>query len=243
MKIESTTAVITGATGGLGSDIAMALAHDGCDCVCHYNTNQKAAEQLVARIQQTGKKAISIQADLTSPDQIQKLFQIPADFAPLRILINSAATFTRQPLDQISPELARHVFDTNLTAPILTSQHFARIIKQKKQPIAKIINIADIGGIRPWANYTLYCASKAGLISVTKSLAKELAPEIYVNAIAPGLVTWPENFTEQQKENQLKRIPAARIANPKDITEAIIFLLNNNYITGQTLNIDGGRCI
>jgi NAD(P)-dependent dehydrogenase (short-subunit alcohol dehydrogenase family) len=135
----------------------------------------------------------------------------------------------------------------NLTAPILTAQHFVRIVKndvpQTDSPIAKIINIADVGGIRPWAEYTLYCASKAGLISVTKSLAKELAPAICVNAIAPGLATWPENFSEQAKQRQLQRIPIGRIADPKDISNAIVFLLKNDYITGQTLNVDGGRCI
>ena len=171
----------------------------------------------------------------------------PTGMGPIRILINSAAVFTRQPLDEITPEKARQTFDMNLTAPILTAQHFARIIKndvpQTDTPVAKIINIADVGGIRPWAKYTLYCASKAGLISVTKSLAKELAPAICVNAIAPGLATWPENFSEQAKQRQLQRIPMGRIADPEDISNAIVFLLKNDYITGQTLNVDGGRCI
>lgn len=135
----------------------------------------------------------------------------------------------------------------NLAASILTSRTFAKIINVKfgdtGTVVGKIINIADVSGIRPWAEYVVYSASKAGLIGATKSLAKELAPSVCVNAVAPGAVIWPENFSEEQKQQQIKLIPVGRIAAGKDITEAIIFLLKNDYITGQVLNVDGGRCI
>ena len=247
MELTGTTAIVTGSTGGLGGAITLALADAGCNCLCHYHSNQARAERIVEQIRRKGLNAEAVQADLTCADDIEKIFTHAESLGPVRVLINSAAVFTRQRLEEITADKAREIFDTNLIAPILTSQKFARIVNDQipetDVPIAKIINIADVGGIRPWAKYTLYCASKAGLISVTKSLAKELAPAICVNAIAPGLVTWPENFTEKVKQRQLDRIPMARIAKPRDITAAVIFLLKNDYITGQILNVDGGRCI
>lgn len=247
MELNGQTAVITGSTGSLGRAIALSLADAGCNCICHYHTNKTLAEKIAEEIRQKGQNAIAVAADLTRTEDIENLFTAAATLGPPTILINSAAVFTRQPLDEITPEEAHQILDTNLIAPILTAQQLSRIVKNDHAdsdvPIAKIINIADVGGIRPWANYTLYCASKAGLISVTKSLAKELAPAICVNAIAPGLATWPENFSEQAKHRQLQKIPMARIAHPKDISNAIVFLLKNDYITGQILNVDGGRCI
>ena len=111
------------------------------------------------------------------------------------------------------------------------------------KPFAKIINLVDIGGIRPWAKYSVYCASKAGLIAVTKSLAKELAPNVTVNAVAPGIISRPGEFDEGDKKRRLSHIPAKRIGLAKEVTSAIIFLLENDYITGEVLNVDGGQCI
>ena len=244
MKVKGNTAVITGSTGQLGSAIALALAKAGCSCICHYHTNQLLAGELTEQIQDLGQKAKAVCADLTKPQQIEKLFT-ETDFSPPRILINSAAVFSKQKLAQVSFEDSQKVLNTNLIAPILVSQKFAQGIQNRKssEPAAKIINIVDVGGIRPWANYTLYCASKAGLIAATKSLAKELAPDICVNAVAPGVITWPEGFPEKAKPRQIKFVPAGRIGTVDEITSAILFLLKNDYITGQVLNIDGGRCI
>jgi len=247
MELEGTTAIITGSTGTLGGDMALSLADAGCRCVCHYHSNKARAERIVEEIRRKGPDAAAVCADLSCPDEIERLFSAAERLGPVRILINSAAVFIRQRLEDITADKARQVFDTNLVAPILASRRFACVVKsqirQTDVAVAGIINIADVGGIRPWAKYTLYCASKAGLIAVTKSLARELAPAIRVNAIAPGLVSWPENFTEKAKQRQLDRIPMARVATPRDITAAVIFLLKNDYITGQVLNVDGGRCI
>ena len=108
---------------------------------------------------------------------------------------------------------------------------------------AKIINMVDVGAIRPWSEYAVYCSSKAGLIGATKALAKELAPAICVNAVAPGTATWPIDFSQTGKDHQLSFIPAGRIAGTNEITPAIIFLLESDYITGQVLCVDGGRSI
>lgn len=247
MELKQATAIITGSSGRLGSAIAKALAEVGCNCVCHYNSNKEKADALVEQIQAVGAGALAIGADLTKPEQIENLFEKATSLGVPKILINSAAVFSRGPLEDVTFQEAQKVLGLNLIAPILASRAFARLVKgqgdNNKSVAGKIINIADVGGIRPWAEYVIYCSSKAGLIGATKALAKELAPAICVNAIAPGVVTWPSDLDESQKKRQLGFIPTGRIAQIKEVTDAIIFLLKNDYITGQVLNVDGGRCI
>jgi len=238
MKLEGKTAIITGSSGKLGSQIALALAQAGCNCICHYNRNQHALDGLTEKITAVGSKAIAVKADLTSDKQIDKMFSQIADFAKPDILINSASIFSRKPLKNITSEDARKMLDINLTAAIILSRKFVELTDT-----GKIINISDIAAIRPWADYILYSASKAALNAATKAMAKELAPDFCVNAIALGIANWPKDITDEEKKRQLDFIPASRLPQPNEITQAIIFLLKNDYITGQILNIDGGRCI
>lgn len=253
MELKGATAIITGSTGRAAGAIAIALAHAGADCICHYHQNSRLAAELVATITSLGQKAVAVSADLTQPDEIKNLFADLKGLAPPRILINAAALFCREPLGDITQASAREIFDLNLIAPVLAAAEFARTVKENycahfdepdsTGPIAKIINIADIAAASPWAEYTIYCASKAALIAATKSMAKELAPHFTANAIAPGIVTWADDIDPAEKKRQLALIPAGRIANRSELAAAVIFLLESDYITGQTLNIDGGRCI
>ncbi len=247
MDLKGTTAIITGSTGRLGATLAEALARAGCNCLCHYNTNQKAADQLVDKIKQKGSNAIAVSGDLTNPDRIDNLFKKACQLGTPRILINSAAVFSRQPLTDVTADYAARVLDLNLITPILTAAKFTKLINEKfpnsETPVGKIINLSDIGGIQPWSQYVVYCSSKAGLVGATKAMAKELAPAICVNASAVGLINWPENFSEAEKKRQLSFIPAARVGTPNEVANAIISLLENDYITGQVLCVDGGRCI
>jgi len=247
MELRKTLAVITGSTGRLGSAIALALAQAGCNCICHYNKNREKAKSIVEKIQHYKVKAEAVQAELTDEKQIENLFEKAGRLGKPQILINSAAVFSRKSLEKVNLDEAQKVLNINLTAAILTSRYFAKSINENfpnsTSVAGKIINIADAGALRPWAGFVLYCSSKAGLIGATKALAKELAPAICVNAIAPGIVTWPDEFDEQQKERQLSFIPIKRTARPEEITNALKFLLENDYITGQVLCVDGGRSI
>jgi NAD(P)-dependent dehydrogenase (short-subunit alcohol dehydrogenase family) len=247
MELRQSLAVITGSTGRLGSAIAIALAEAGCHCICHYNKNHEKAKSIVEKIQSYKVKAEAIHAELTDEKQIENLFEKADRLGTVQILINSAAVFSRKNLKEVSLDEAQHVLNINLTAAILTSRYFAESINEKfpnsTSVAGKIINIADAGALRPWAGYVIYCSSKAGLIGATKALAKELAPAICVNAIAPGIVTWPEGFDEQQKQRQLSFIPVKRAARTEEITNAVKFLIENDYITGQVLCVDGGRSI
>jgi pteridine reductase len=247
MELNDTVAVITGSSGRLGSEIALALAEAGVHCVCHYHKNEQLAEELVSQIQALGLKAKAVCADLARPGEIETLFAEAAELGPARILVNSAAVFSKRSLSDITSEYIHKILNINLVGPILISRCFAQTVQQKSKnidkPAAKIINLVDVGGVRPWAEYSVYCSSKAGLIAVTKSLAKELAPAVAVNAVAPGIINWPAEFDEKDKKRRLSHIPAKRIGLAKEVTSAIIFLLENDYITGQILNIDGGQCI
>ena len=244
MEIKGLTALVTGATGGLGSALTLALAKAGCSCICHYHSNQKRVDELVGQIQKLGQKAASVCASLDSTASIERLFSDvknackQAHIELPRILVNSAADFKKQPLDEVTFEDAQKTMGLNLVAPIVISKYFAQAVDA-----GKIVNIVDVGGVRPWAKYSVYCASKAGLIGATKSLAKELAPRICVNAIAPGIFSWPPNFDEAAKQRQLAFIPMERIGTKEEIAAAILFLLENDYITGQVLCVDGGRGI
>jgi NAD(P)-dependent dehydrogenase (short-subunit alcohol dehydrogenase family) len=247
MELRGKSAIITGSSGRLGSAIAKALATAGCNCICHYNQHEQKAEELVKQIQSLGVRALAIEADLTKPERIDLLFERAAELDTPQILINSAAVFSRQPLAEVVFDEAQRVLNLNLIVPILTSRAFAKMVNSKfpdaETTVGKIINIADVGGVRPWAGYVLYCSSKAGLIGATRALAKELAPAICVNSVAPGIVSWPSDFDESEKQRQLKFIPVRRIARMNEVTEAVIFLLKNDYVTGQVLSVDGGRCI
>jgi NAD(P)-dependent dehydrogenase (short-subunit alcohol dehydrogenase family) len=255
MELAGKTAIITGSTGGLGSALARRLAAAGCNCVCHYHQNEEKAEKIVRDIEAMSRQAIAVKADLTEPEQIAALFEAASRLSRLQILINSAALFERTPLSQISVGRARRVFDLNLTACILTTKGFAQRVARDStdkdpsslrcagasSPAGKIINICDVAGIKPWAEYSLYCASKAGLIGATKALAKELAPAITVNALCPGIAQ--AEMDAEEEKRQLSFIPLRRFAERKEIAAAMMYLLENDYVTGQVLNVCGGRAI
>ena len=227
MELEGVTVVITGSTGNLGRPIALALAEAGCNCICHYHKNQHRADELVEQISGLRQKAVAISADLTKEAEIERLFVEAAAVGHVRILVNTVSVFERQALGDVTFEDAQKTLAINLTGTIIACKDFARGVMageesaKSENPIGKIITLVDVGGIRPWANYAVYCASKAGLIAATKSMAKELAPAICVNAIAPGVITWPEGFGKENKERQLAHIPAGRTGYTSEITSAI----------------------
>jgi NAD(P)-dependent dehydrogenase (short-subunit alcohol dehydrogenase family) len=250
MEIQDLTAVITGSTGRLGEAIALGLAERGMDCVCHYRVNSQKAQTLVEKIAALGQRAVAVQADLTCEKDIERLFQTAGSLGKVRVLVNSAAVFERQPLAGLTAEIIRQTLSVNLAAPMLTGRFFTELLeaeglkhKMDSEPFAKIINLVDVAGQKPWAEYAAYCASKAGLIGLTKALAKELAPGITVNAVAPGIIAASAYLDADEEKKQLTRIPAGRFGQPEEVVRAIVFLLKNDYISGQVLAIDGGRSI
>ena len=250
MKLQENTAIVTGASGALGSEIALCLGRLGMDCVCHYHCNEGRADETVESIRSLGREAVAVKADLADLDAAEILMAAAQKLGPVRVLVNSASVFTRQPIGTVSEAEASIVLEVNLAAPIRLCNAFAAYLKgegidaaNEPNPIASILNLVDVAGVKPWGEYGPYCASRAGLIGLTKSLARELAPAVTVNAIAPGIVTWPGKMDPSEEQKQRKMIPAGRFGEPKDITRTIEFLLSNDYITGQVLCIDGGRSL
>ncbi len=250
MEITGKTVIITGASGQLGSEIALCLGRMGANCLCHYHTHEDGANETVAAIQSLGRKAVAVGADLASADTAALLMVEAQKLGPVRVIVNSASIFARQPIGTFGESEVSEVLAVNLAAPMHLCNEFVKYLKhaepnfQKEQEtLAAIINLVDVAGIKPWGEYGPYSASRAGLIGLTKSLAKELAPAVMVNAIAPGIVTWPGKMDPAEEQKQLKMILAGRFGTPKDITRTIEFLLDNDYITGEVISINGGRSI
>ncbi len=238
--LQGRVALVTGAAKRIGRAVAIRLASDGADVVIHYNRSKSEADDAVAEIAKLGRKSIAVQADLSSLAQIKRLFQQTVDqFGRLDILINSAANFLPAHLDDTTEKMWDTALDTNLKAPFFCAQAAAPLLKQSR---GVIINFADIGGILPWPGYIPHCASKAGVIMLTKCLAKALAPEVRVNAIAPGTITMSGDPTEWEADF-IRRAPLHRTGTPEDVGDAVSFLIHSKFMTGHVLILDGGRTL
>lgn len=244
MDIKGKTIIVTGATGKLTREIVISLAKSGANCVCLYHENALQAKTLKAFLDKSNIQNLFIKADLTKQTEIEKVFSQIRKFSIPQVLINSASVFDKKPLNEIATDYIQQIFEINFTAAMMMTQKFVefagRKIKQKTKPFAKIINITDAAIERPPAGYSVYSASKAALDCATVTLAKELAPGITVNAVAPGIISWQKGFAEHKKRRILSRIPMHRAGLAEEIADAVKFLIQNDYVTGSTLSIDGG---
>jgi len=233
-------ALVTGSAKRLGRAVALRLAEEGADVVIHYRSSKKDAGDAVREVERLGRRALAIAANLENVSEIKRLFEGTArKFGRLDILVNSAANFLRTEFASTSEQTWDASLDTNLKAPFFCSQAAAPLLKQNR---GTIINFADVGGILGWAGYIPHCVSKAGIIMLTRCLAKELAPDVRMNAIAPGTITMPGDAPELEAD-YIKRAPLRRSGRPGDVTDAVLFLVHSKFITGQVLVIDGGRTL
>lgn len=237
-------ALITGAAKRIGSAIARTLHQQGIDIILHYHHSQEEADSLAEELNRTRKdSAILVTGDITKSHDCEEIIQASVNWRnQLDILINNASSFYATPLGEINDLAWDDLMGSNLKGPLFLSQA-ARFYLAQTQ--GKIVNIVDIHADRPLKNYTVYCCAKAGLVMLTKSLARELAPTICVNAVAPGAILWPEDgqLPEIAKQHILDRTLLKRIGEPQDIAAAVNFLVSQNYITGQIIAVDGGRSI
>jgi len=239
-SLQGRVALVTGAAKRIGRAVAVRLATEGADVVIHYNRSKSEADATVAEIAKLGRKSIAVQADLCSLAQIKRLFQQTTEhFGRLDILINSAANFLPAHLDDTTEKMWDAALDTNLKAPFFCAQAAAPMLKKSS---GVIINFADIGGILPWPGYIPHCASKAGVIMLTKCLAKALAPEVRVNAIAPGTITMSGDPSEWETDF-IRRAPLQRAGTTEDVADAVSYLIHAKFVTGQLLIVDGGRTL
>ena len=237
-------ALVTGGSRGIGRAICLELASCGAHVVINYNNSATAAEDLVAEIAASGGTAEAIQADVRHADQVAALFKaLLANHASIDILVNNAGITRDNVIMRLKPDDFDDVISTNLRSAWLCCREAARSMMRKRK--GTIINITSVVGIAGNAGQSNYAASKAGLVGVTKSLAKELAGRgIRVNAVAPGFVEtdMTADLSDELRARAIEAIPLGRIGEPRDIAQTVAFLASANasYITGQTIIVDGG---
>ena len=239
-SLHGKVALVTGAAKRIGRAVAVRLASEGADVVIHYRSSAAEAEEAVAEIEKMGRKSIALQADLRSVAEIKQMMQrVGEGFGRLDILVNNAANFLPGHVDDTTEEMWDESLDTNLKALFFCAQAAAPLLKKSR---GVIVNFGDIGGVLPWPGYIAHCVSKAGVVMLTKCLAKALAPEIRVNAIAPGTITMSGDPSEWEKDF-IRRAPLQRTGTPEDVAEGVMFVVRSAFMTGQVLMLDGGRTL
>ena len=233
-------ALVTGSAKRLGRAIALHLAAEGADVIVHYHQSSGDAEEVVAEIKKLGRLSISLAADLAKKSDIDLLFANAAkEFGRLDILVNNASNFLHTEFAATTEQSWDASLDVNLKAPFFCAQAAAPLLRKTR---GVIINLSDVAGLLGWTGYIPHCVSKAGIIMLTRALAKELAPDVRVNAIAPGTITMPGDAPELEAD-YIKRAPLRRSGSTEDLTAAVSFLVNSPFITGQILVLDGGRTL
>ena len=241
--MNNKTVLITGAAKRIGAAIAKRLHQTGMNIIIHHNTSESEAVELVNELNSIRSgSVVSIQANLETQETYEKLIEEAVEFKDrLDVLINNASLFYPTKINSMVDKQWNEIINVNLKAPLFLSQYAAQYLRKNN---GCIINIADIYGEKPLKDHTIYSISKSGLITMTQSLAKELAPDIRVNAISPGAITWPDNMPKETKEEILEHSALKRIGTMDDISKAALFIINDaDYITGQILNVDGGRAL
>lgn len=240
MDIRGKTALVTGSARRIGRATALELARLGARVAVHYRSSEDEARDTEARIGSLGGEAALFRADLIEPEAPGRLIDAVLDrFGALDILVNNASVFSPGSLEDTTLRLWDAQMDANARAPFFVAQAASRAMLQ--QEAGKIINIADPAGEAIWTAYFPYSVSKAALLGVTRGLARALAPKIQVNAVSPGPVHFPADYTDAQKQFAIDRTLLKRAGSPEDVVRAIIFLIDNDYITGEVIHVDGGR--
>ncbi|WP_093289941.1 pteridine reductase [Pseudoxanthomonas sp. CF125] len=244
MPASSPAALITGSARRIGAAIARRLHAQGYDLALHYRGSAAEMQALAAELESArAGSVLTLQADLSEFDRLPELVaRTVGRFGRLDALVNNASTFQPTAIGDTTPQQWDALFASNARAPFFLAQAAAPHLKAAR---GAIVNLADIYAERPLAGHTVYCMAKAALLMATQSLALELAPEVRVNAVAPGAILWPEqDHSDAAKQSMLGRTPLARTGTPEEIAEAVRWLLQDaTYTTGQVIRVDGGRTL
>jgi pteridine reductase len=239
MKLTGRVALVTGAGRRVGQAIAVALAAKGMRVAVHYHGSVEGANDTVKTIKSAKGDARTFRADLSRTESHAPLIEeIAAAFGSLDVLVNSAAVMVRTPFGEVTPEQWDAMMALNIRAPFFLTQAAAA---QLKKASGAVVNIADLAAFETWPAYIPHGISKAGVVTMTRSLARVLAPDVRVNGIAPGTVLLPDDWSRQADERLRQTTPLGRTGSPEDVSATVIFLLESDYITGETIIVDGGR--
>ncbi len=241
MKVDGLVVLVTGAGVRVGREIAIALAECGARVAVHCHSSMKQAEETLAAIRAAGSDGEIFKADLAAEGSGDKLVgKVVAHFGSLDVLVNSAAVMQRTPFGEVTVADWDAMFALNLRAPFFLAQAASAAMGERG---GSIINISDLAAFETWPAFIPHGITKAGLVQMTRALARTLAPRVRVNAIAPGAVLLPDGWSEESEEHIISTTPLKRLGSPKDVAEAVIYLIQADYVTGTTLIVDGGRHI
>ena len=240
MKLDGRVALVTGAGHRVGRALAVALGAERMSVAVHYNKSADEADETVRLIAHAGGKAHTFGFDLSDEDAPTHLIAaVTKEFGRLHVLINSAAVMKRHSFGSITPADWDETMSLNLRAPFFIAQAAAEAMTEG----GAIVNISDLAAFETWPSYIPHSISKAGIVKMTEGLARVLAPFIRVNAIAPGAVLLPDDWGEKTGERLSDTTPLRRLGDPQDVVDAMLYLLRAEYVTGETIVVDGGRRI
>ena len=242
MAKQAKVALVTGGAKRVGKAIVETLAAAGYDIAFTYQKSEADASKLLTALKKCGRKAVAIHEDLTLPNAATNVIaEFSKTFNRLDILVNNASLYAPSDLKSVREDLMARLWAIHVVTPMMLCKGFETMLRKSR---GRVINMVDLLAERPWPPYLGYCASKAGLWNLTLGLARELAPEVTVNGIAPGVVEWPEDYPKADREKYLLRVPLARAGTPQDVAELVYFLCTGgDYITGQIIRLDGGRSV
>jgi NAD(P)-dependent dehydrogenase (short-subunit alcohol dehydrogenase family) len=242
VTLQGRAALVTGAGRRVGQAIAVGLARAGCDVAVHVHGTTDGGADTVQQIRALGRQADAVVADLSDPRAARALADEAARLrgGRLDILVNSAAIMVKQAVDDVTLESWDRTLDLNLRAPFFVTQGALPYLRKSR---GRVVNLADVAGFEPWPAYVPHCVSKAGVVMLTKGLARALAPDITVNAVAPGAVLLPDGWDDKTRTHFAESTPLGRLGSPEDVVSAVLYLLTADYVTGTVLIVDGGRVI
>jgi len=238
VKLERKAALVTGAGHRVGRALAVALGNEGMKVAVHYHGAEEGAHETVEMIERAGGEAVALKGDLSTPAGPDDLVdQAVSRLGALDVVVNSAAVMMRTPIGKVTVEDWDFMFALNLRAPFFIAQAAAKVMTAG----GSIVNIADLAAYETWPEFVPHAISKAGVVKMTSALARLLAPAVRVNAVAPGAVLLPPATTDAVARHFAETTPLGRLGSPQDVVEAMLYLLRADYVTGETLIVDGGR--
>lgn len=239
MELDGRTALVTGAARRVGRALALALGARRMRVAVHYNASAAEAEATCALVRAAGGDAQPFQADLADRDAPARLVDdVVVRFGTLDVLVNSAAVMERTPVGEVTVDAWDAMFALNLRAPFFAAQAAAAVMRGRG---GAIVNIADLAAFETWPAYVPHGITKAGIVQMTRALAHALAPDVRVNAVAPGVVLLPDGWAPDAAERLQATTPLRRLGHAEDVAQAVVYLLEADYVTGETIVVDGGR--
>lgn len=241
MDLQGRAALVTGGARRLGRAIALALARAGARVAIHYHASDEQAHTTVEELRRLGAEATAFRGNLADTHEAERVVdQALAHWGGLDLLVNNAGIWGATPLGSVTAERWDELFHTNLRGMFFVSQRAAPALRTAR---GAIVNIADVGVWRPWRNYAPYLTTKGGVATLTLALAKDLAPDVRVNAVAPGFVLPPDDWKQEQIDRAARNIPLQRPGSGDDVAHAVLYLLQASYVTGAIVPVDGGQHI